>query len=150
MENRPPRFRYCRWRPPITDRRTLLGGHLPFVRQDPRSPKNQSPKRWPYRLRRRLKRGVCPLPASCRGNSQQSDGYAILAQQGAGNRHQSWHHISVVARGKPSAIPVKRRIFKCLHHHARMAKSADAADLKSAGRKAVGVQVPLRAPDKLL
>jgi hypothetical protein len=29
---------------------------------------------------------------------------------------------------------------------ARMAKSADAADLKSAGRKAVGVQVPLRAP----
>jgi hypothetical protein len=27
-----------------------------------------------------------------------------------------------------------------------MAKSADAADLKSAGRKAVGVQVPLRAP----
>ena len=31
---------------------------------------------------------------------------------------------------------------------ARMAKSADAADLKSAGRKAVGVQVPLRAPRK--
>ena len=31
---------------------------------------------------------------------------------------------------------------------ARMAKSADAADLKSAGRKAVGVQVPLRAPNK--
>jgi hypothetical protein len=31
---------------------------------------------------------------------------------------------------------------------ARMAKSADAADLKSAGRKAVGVQVPLRAPIK--
>ncbi len=29
-----------------------------------------------------------------------------------------------------------------------MAKSADAADLKSAGRKAVGVQVPLRAPIK--
>jgi hypothetical protein len=29
---------------------------------------------------------------------------------------------------------------------ARMAKSADAADLKSAGRKAVGVQVPLWAP----
>jgi hypothetical protein len=28
-----------------------------------------------------------------------------------------------------------------------MAKSADAADLKSAGRKAVGVQVPLRAPE---
>jgi hypothetical protein len=27
-----------------------------------------------------------------------------------------------------------------------MAKSADAADLKSAGRKAVGVQVPLWAP----
>jgi hypothetical protein len=31
---------------------------------------------------------------------------------------------------------------------ARMAKSADAADLKSAGRKAVGVQVPLRAPSR--
>ena len=29
---------------------------------------------------------------------------------------------------------------------ARMAKLEDAADLKSAGRKAVGVQVPLRAP----
>src|SRR3984957_18675710 len=32
--------------------------------------------------------------------------------------------------------------------NARMAKSADAADLKSAGRKAVGVQVPLWAPVK--
>jgi hypothetical protein len=31
--------------------------------------------------------------------------------------------------------------------NARMAKSADAADLKSAGRKAVGVQVPLWAPE---
>jgi hypothetical protein len=30
--------------------------------------------------------------------------------------------------------------------YARMAKSADAADLKSAARKGVGVQVPLRAP----
>ena len=29
---------------------------------------------------------------------------------------------------------------------ARMAKLADAADLKSAGRKAVGVQIPLWAP----
>jgi hypothetical protein len=28
-----------------------------------------------------------------------------------------------------------------------MAKSADAADLKSADRKVVGVQVPLRAPE---
>jgi hypothetical protein len=33
-----------------------------------------------------------------------------------------------------------------LKNYARMAKSADAADLKSAGRKAVGVQVPLWAP----
>src|ERR1017187_8796295 len=33
-------------------------------------------------------------------------------------------------------------------HNARMAKLADAADLKSAGRKAGGVQVPLRAPTK--
>ena len=32
---------------------------------------------------------------------------------------------------------------------ARMAKLADAADLKSAGRKAVGVQVPLRAPIRI-
>ena len=31
---------------------------------------------------------------------------------------------------------------------ARMAKLADAADLKSAGRKAVGVQIPLRAPNE--
>jgi hypothetical protein len=31
---------------------------------------------------------------------------------------------------------------------ARMAKSADAADLKFADRKVVGVQVPLRAPIK--
>ena len=30
-----------------------------------------------------------------------------------------------------------------------MAKSADAADLKSAARKGVGVQVPLRAPLKI-
>jgi hypothetical protein len=30
-----------------------------------------------------------------------------------------------------------------------MAKSADAADLKSAARKGVGVQVPLRAPNKI-
>jgi len=32
---------------------------------------------------------------------------------------------------------------------ARMAKLADAADLKSAGRKAVGVQIPLWAPNKI-
>ena len=31
---------------------------------------------------------------------------------------------------------------------ARMAKLADAADLKSADRKVMGVQVPLRAPNK--
>jgi hypothetical protein len=30
-----------------------------------------------------------------------------------------------------------------------MAKSADAADLKSADRKVVGVQVPLRAPNRM-
>jgi hypothetical protein len=35
-----------------------------------------------------------------------------------------------------------------LSANARMAKSADAADLKSAGRKAVGVQVSLRAPSE--
>ena len=41
---------------------------------------------------------------------------------------------------------VKPFILIYLNNHARMAKSADAADLKSAGRKAVGVQVPLWAP----
>ena len=39
--------------------------------------------------------------------------------------------------------------FKALDEIARMAKLADAADLKSADRKVVGVQVPLRAPTKL-
>src|ERR1700748_3563625 len=43
---------------------------------------------------------------------------------------------------------VKPFILISLNSQARMAKSADAADLKSAGRKAVGVQVPLRAPVK--
>jgi hypothetical protein len=37
-------------------------------------------------------------------------------------------------------------LHQFLTDNARMAKSADAADLKSAGRKAVGVQVPLWAP----
>jgi hypothetical protein len=41
------------------------------------------------------------------------------------------------------------RFFSWLIKRARMAKSADAADLKSAGRKAVGVQVPLWAPKTL-
>ena len=36
--------------------------------------------------------------------------------------------------------------LKRQERNARMAKSADAADLKSADRKVVGVQVPLRAP----
>ena len=44
---------------------------------------------------------------------------------------------------------VKPFILIYLSNYARMAKSADAADLKSAGRKAVGVQVPLRAPHKI-
>jgi hypothetical protein len=43
---------------------------------------------------------------------------------------------------------VKPFVLIYLNNHARMAKSADAADLKSAGRKAVGVQVPLWAPIK--
>jgi hypothetical protein len=46
------------------------------------------------------------------------------------------------------SVQVKPFILIYLTNHARMAKSADAADLKSAGRKAVGVQVPLRAPDR--
>ena len=33
---------------------------------------------------------------------------------------------------------------------ARMAKLADAADLKSADRKVMGVQIPLRAPVKCM
>jgi hypothetical protein len=41
---------------------------------------------------------------------------------------------------------IKSCVTSYLRDHARMAKSADAADLKSAGRKAVGVQVPLWAP----
>ena len=43
----------------------------------------------------------------------------------------------LVGRSHESSLPQRR---------ARMAKSADAADLKSAARKGVGVQVPLRAP----
>ena len=46
-----------------------------------------------------------------------------------------------------------RRTKSCVTSYlaaiARMAKSADAADLKSAPRKRVGVQVPLRAPIKI-
>jgi hypothetical protein len=41
---------------------------------------------------------------------------------------------------------MKRRRLKRKQGRARMAKLADAADLKSADRKVVGVQVPLRAP----
>ena len=41
---------------------------------------------------------------------------------------------------------IKSCVSSYLRDNARMAKSADAADLKSAGRKAVGVQVPLWAP----
>src|SRR5579863_6910357 len=55
------------------------------------------------------------------------------------SRNSSLHKIKLllVGRSHESSLPQRR---------ARMAKSADAADLKSAGRKAVGVQVPLRAP----
>ena len=42
--------------------------------------------------------------------------------------------------------PIKSCAISNYLPNARMAKSADAADLKSAGRKAVGVQVPLWAP----
>jgi hypothetical protein len=41
-------------------------------------------------------------------------------------------------------------LHQLLTDNARMAKSADAADLKSAGRKAVGVQVPLWAPSRII
>ena len=44
-------------------------------------------------------------------------------------------------QGAASVTIMRRQCFQ-----ARMAKLADAADLKSAGRKAVGVQVPLWAP----
>jgi hypothetical protein len=43
---------------------------------------------------------------------------------------------------------IKSCVSSYLRDNARMAKSADAADLKSAGRKAVGVQVPLWAPSR--
>jgi hypothetical protein len=72
--------------------------------------------------------------------SQRFEGYAILAQRRAVN--PPWGGFMAAHRGQ-----LKPFILICLSNHARMAKSADAADLKSAGRKAVGVQVPLRAPD---
>ena len=46
--------------------------------------------------------------------------------------------------GQGHAVPYAYSIIEV--RQARMAKLADAADLKSAGRKAVGVQVPLWAP----
>jgi hypothetical protein len=49
---------------------------------------------------------------------------------------------------QPGAKVHEPLAFHALNTRARMAKSADAADLKSAGRKAVGVQVPLWAPSK--
>jgi hypothetical protein len=62
-------------------------------------------------------------------------------------------------RGQPTLCPcavmaelgegrIKSGGSSYLTSNARMAKSADAADLKSAGRKAVGVQVPLWAPSE--
>jgi hypothetical protein len=66
----------------------------------------------------------------------------LLAAVGGGRSSvQYW-----LSAGAATRLTLKSRFMSYLHGRARMAKSADAADLKSAGRKAVGVQVPLWAP----
>jgi hypothetical protein len=73
-------------------------------------------------------------------------GYAILTLHRSAElaRKRTRVVLSCCVLLQPDRVNV--RFFSWLSARARMAKSADAADLKSAGRKAVGVQVPLWAP----